>query len=159
MASRPFSDVLADSALNIELGVAYLRDRLDAYQGQFPLAAIAYNAGSVRCGKGSLCVPPGQPGCERRPCPPNEWGAIMDCWLQKDGSLKSSNYPRRAIEYANSALDHGFAQGGLEPPPSPPAPHREGLPVTSLLLLVGGLGLGWWLVRAHQRRTRSGGRR
>jgi hypothetical protein len=156
MAPRPFTDVLNDNALNIELGVAYMRDRLDAYNGQFPLAAIAYNAGSVRCGNGSLCIPPGKPGCVRQPCPPNVWGAIMDCWLQKDGSLKTSNYPRRAIEYANSALEHGFSTSTSSPlPPEPlPAQNDSGVALGSILAMVCGLGTGWWLVRRYSRHSR-----
>jgi hypothetical protein len=153
----PFSEVLQNDLLNLELGVAVLRDALDAYEGQFPLAAIAYNAGKVRCGSGSLCIPPGQKPCVRTPCPPNDWGAIMDCWLQKDGSLRTSDYPRRAVEYANTALERGF-----------PATPGTGVVVVAsvsgsgpgafavMLALAAGGYAGWWGMREARRRwTRS----
>lgn len=149
---RPFAEIVADNELNLELGVAYLRDRLDAYGGQFPMAAIAYNAGSVRCGTGRLCVPPGARDCVKTPCPPNDWGAVMDCWLQKDGSLKTSDYPRRAVQYANSALDHGFGKQGVVV--ATVAPSAKSMSWPALIALAVGAGGGWLLMKKYGRRLR-----
>lgn len=117
---------VAEPALNIALGTRYLRNCLDRNNGELPLAAVAYNAGSARCGAGCAVRDKTTKKCAL-PCPPNEWGLVMDCAMSKSGEWATSNYPRRVIEYANSALEHGFdlasrGGGGGASPPVPPNP-------------------------------------
>lgn len=105
------SMLASEPELNLRLGVRYLRDCLKRNAWQFPLAAVSYNAGSVICGT----------GCEKKPvtdesgkvkwkcvnpCPPNEWGMVMDCARNGD-DLVSSNYPTGTVRLANYALTKG----------------------------------------------------
>ncbi len=99
VAGRPVSaaELQRDPALNIELGTRYLRKQLDLNGGDFVHAVIGYNAGSVRCGTG-------------RGCAPTSWNVIMGC----AGGVPN-DYPRKAIAFANRALDER-----RRPAPAPP---------------------------------------
>lgn len=98
-AGRPVSadELLSDPALNVDLGVKFLRVLWDKYGGNPIKISIAYNAGSVKCGAPKKC-----------PDGPNQWNAVADC---QDG--KAVDYPLIVFGYTNSWLKaYG---GGAEP--------------------------------------------
>lgn len=85
-------------AVNIDLGVKLLGMHLSKYKGNFVSAAVAYNAGSPKCGQ---CKCWDKKGCAEDP-----WGIRTDC-----------GYVGYAIAAFNAALDHGYDQN--EPGPAP----------------------------------------
>ena len=98
--------------------------------GDFVKAAVAYNAGSVRCGSGSTWE-------QKEPCPPTVWGVVMGCTLaSKDyggcapselspGKYKCpNNYPGIFIKALNAAIANGW--GDMPPGVEPPEPVVNG---------------------------------
>ncbi len=112
LAKRPVTgpELMSDPLLSIELGAKYIRKSLDlaSIDGDFVMAAIAYNAGSVRCGTGHTRT-------DKIPCP-TTWNVIMDCATKSDGTVVASDYPRVAIGYCNTAIDRGFGLGDAATP-------------------------------------------
>jgi len=122
--------LLNEPATAIEAGVRYLRYQLDRYGGDFVQAAVAYNAGSVRCGRGSTFRPAGT-DWPKEPCPDLGWGVVFGCvyanakygerCVPSSTGVKSyvcsTDYPRLAIHAQNAAREH-FE--GLEPQQPPP---------------------------------------
>lgn len=87
-----------DPATNIDLGVKLLGIHLSRYKGNFVSAAVAYNAGSPKCGQ---CKCWDKKGCAEDP-----WGIKTDC-----------GYVGYAIAAFNTALDHGYDPNEPGPPP------------------------------------------
>ena len=85
------NELLKDPALNVDLGVRYMRELWDRYKGNPIKIAAGYNAGSVKCGAPGKC-----------PDGPNQWNVITDC---ADG--KAVDYPMRMFAYSNAALSAG----------------------------------------------------
>lgn len=125
-------ELLDNPALAIDLGTKYIRSRMDAHQtDDFMYAAVAYNANTVRCGRGGVFVPSGA-GWPKQSCPVTGWGVVFGCvFSSKNYASKtcapssggpqpyicSTNYPDSAWRLYNSALAAGFAgQAPLEPP-------------------------------------------
>jgi hypothetical protein len=106
-------ELMSDNALSIDLGAKYLRMNLDtaANGGDFVMAAVSYNAGSVRCGSGKVWRPAGST-LDRPPCP-TTWGVIMGCveFPTGSGKIVVNDYPRAAIKAANAALNSGLHAG------------------------------------------------
>lgn len=127
-----------DSALNVALGVAYLKQQLalPKVAGAFPLAAVAYNAGGIYCGNG--CAIKEGKTCVLH-CPPNEWGLVGECWKSGDQWIPGT-YATKATRFSNWAYLNGFGPGmdkldwppgktpqpqpgPVEPEPEPAAPY------------------------------------
>ena len=74
---------LVDPAINIALGTAFLRTMLLRYDGNFAMAAAAYNAGPgrVRQWQGDACVP-------------------TESWVETIPYTETRGYVRRALFYA-----------------------------------------------------------
>jgi len=87
-----------DPATNIDLGVKLLGMHLSRYKGNFVSAAVAYNAGSPKCGQ---CKCWDKKGCAEDP-----WGIKTDC-----------GYVGYAIAAFNTALEHGYDPNEPGPPP------------------------------------------
>lgn len=151
------NDLLNDPALAVDLGAKLIRGNLDRNGGEFVHAALSYNAGSVRCGRGSTFVPAGQ-NWPKEPCPNTGWGVVMGCvyTAQKYGSrcqpsttgvkpfVCSTDYPRRAIESQNAAREH-FEGATL--PSTPPPVHVAGLGAgASVAYVAAGAVLGYALM-------------
>lgn len=138
LAGRSVSsqELLNDPALAIDLGAKLIRHNLDRHGGDFMHAAMSYNAGSVRCGRGATFVPAGK-DWPKEPCPDTGWGVVMGCVYtsQKYGErcvpsktgvqpyVCSTDYPTRAAEAQNAArvrLEGATLPGGGAPPPPPP---------------------------------------
>ena len=102
------AELMQNNALSIDLGAKYLKQNLDANGGDFVRAAVAYNAGSVRCGTGRTWRPAGS-SLPKFPCP-NSWGVVMGCIdvPMGSGNVVSNDYPRNAIRFLNAALDAGY---------------------------------------------------
>lgn len=147
--------LLDDPALAIEAGARYLRYQLDRYDGDFVRAAVAYNAGSVKCGRGSTFRPAGT-DWPKEPCPDLGWGVVFSCVYANvqygdrcapsstgvKAYVCSSDYPRLAIGLQNAAREHFEGLPPLPPPPTlpqPPGARPVGAAVTVLALgaLVG----------------------
>ena len=123
---RPISsaDDLFDPSLSIEIGAAYLASLLKQYRGDFVSAAVAYNAGQVKCATAITCPKK------------NYWGVCTD----------GSAYPLIAIQNINSAIDHGYPFGTIPyiptpaptPQPDAPLPYSTAVPVgIAALSMVG----------------------
>jgi soluble lytic murein transglycosylase len=74
---------LLDPGTNIALGTTYMRQMLARYNGNFAMAAAAYNAGPgrVRQWQGSQCVP-------------------SERWIESIPFTETRGYVRRALFYA-----------------------------------------------------------
>jgi hypothetical protein len=133
-------ELLSNNALSIDLGAKYLRQNLDANVGDFVRAAVAYNAGSVRCGTGSTWRPSGS-SLPKFPCP-TTWNVIMGCVdvPMGSGNVVSNDYPRAAIRFLNAALDAGFGAGAA-------APEAQGGGAEGLIAGALGIGFGFWVTR------------
>lgn len=126
--------LMDDPALAVDLGAKYIRVNLDANGGDYMRAALAYNAGSVRCGRGTTFIPAAYKGVwPKESCPPTGWGVVMGCIYSDklygsrcapttSGAPKpyvcSTDYPSRAVEVQNAARRH--FEGRAFPPPPPP---------------------------------------
>lgn len=107
--------LLESPEVAIEAGAKYLKSLLDKYGGDFVAASIGYNAGSIKCGRGSTWTPAGS-GWGKEPCPDTGWGVIMGCVYASAGGegcvpsggpkpfVCSNLYPARAIMAHNAAL-------------------------------------------------------
>lgn len=159
LAGRSVSsqELMDDPPLAIDLGVKLLANLLDKYNDDYVKAAVAYNAGSVRCGRGKVFVPAGA-GWPREPCPDTGWGVIFGCVYtdKKYGPrcqpsttgfkayVCSTVYPQRAIESQNASRQH--FENGPRPPVPPPALARSGSP--SIAGFVVGAVVGYALLQA-----------
>jgi hypothetical protein len=139
---RPISraDMIADPALSIDLGTKNFRGHLDDRMasassirvGGDPVkAAVAYNAGGVRCGTGRT-------EARDEACPSTGWNVIMGCarnsrqvypqctpsTVVAGNYVCSSDYPRRFMQYLNVSLARGW---GDWPPGYAPLERREPL--------------------------------
>ncbi len=127
-----------DNDLNVDLGAKYMRYQMDRHGGDYVHAAVAYNAGSVRCGRGATFSAP------KEGCPPDQFGVVQGCVrLSKPmaglvcapselvpGKYNCTvNYPLNAIKLNNAAVEHFL---GRPPQPVTPPP---GLPVVGRGLL------------------------
>jgi hypothetical protein len=133
------ADLVGDPALAVDLGTKYFRGQLDGKYlssrslptGGSPVkAAVAYNAGGVYCGTGGTEMRP------KEPCPSTGWNVIIGCartGKRVDPSCSpsteapgqyvcSSDYPRRFIQYTNTAVSRGW---GDRPPGWDPLSRRE----------------------------------
>jgi hypothetical protein len=118
------SDMVGDPALSVDLGTKYFRGHLDdKYAGKSSLpvggdpvkAAVAYNAGGVRCGTGRT-------EARDESCPPTGWNVIIGCarntrqvypsctpsTVVEGNYVCSSDYPRRFMQYLNVAISRGW---------------------------------------------------
>jgi hypothetical protein len=95
LAKRTVSlnELLNNPALNIDLGVKFMRELWDRYKGNPIKIAAGYNAGSVKCGAPGKC-----------PDGPNQWNVITDC-----SGGKAVDYPMRMFGYSNAALVAGVS--------------------------------------------------
>lgn len=143
-------ELMANNEFSIELGAKILRALIDKNQSDFVMAAIAYNAGSVKCGRGRVWRPAGS-DLPRDPCPPTSWGVVMGCVESPPGSGKIvvNDYPERAIEFANAAADHGFS--GVLPPTIAVASMGSGFEWRSAVMLGFGAAAGWWTTKKARR--------
>lgn len=148
-----------DSALNVALGTAYLKQQLalPKVAGAFPLAAVAYNAGGVYCGNGCAIRDKATDTCTLR-CPPNEWGLVGECNLRGDQWIPGT-YATKATRFSNWAFLNGFGPGmdkldwppGKTPVPPQPQPETpEETPASSYwLAALAGVALGVGAVYAY----------
>lgn len=118
--------LMDDPSLSIDLGTKLLRQNLDKYDGSLIHAAVAHNAGSVRCGRGNVWAG-GTEWHRAEACPELGWGVIMGCvYAQKDYGARctpstkrpgyyvcSNDYPREIMRFANAAVDAGFTGGKI----------------------------------------------
>lgn len=159
------AELLGDYDLQIDLGAKMLADLRDRYDGDFVKAAIAYNAGRIRCGNGRTWERP------HEPCPPTPWGVVMGCVRTtravnvycrpsavSEGMFACpGDYPRVAISYFNAAAENGWGEAAPRPapPPEPPSAPRPPLDraraVAALPFVIGAAagfaGLRWLLPR------------
>jgi hypothetical protein len=143
-------ELLNDHALNIDVGARVLRRGLDQYDNEFVHAAVAYNAGSVRCGHSSVF------GKEKKEqCPSDDWGVVQGCVRRQSpvpgGTCAASvlvpgmfnclvGYPQKAVAAYNAALTH-FPKATTLPLPRPEPP-RPGRPAaTSWPIAVASAGI------------------
>lgn len=142
--------LLEDPAIAIEAGTKYLKQLLDKYQGDFVAAAVGYNAGSVRCGRGGVWVPAGQ-SWPKQACPETGWGVVMGCVYSSrqagpacdpstmEGApmpfVCSNLYPEHAIAAQNAARQ---AFGGA-------ASASIGGTIGLGVALLAGTAAGWYL--------------
>lgn len=91
VAGRPVTpaELLSNTTLNVELGAKFLAQLLTKYKGNPVKVAIAYNAGSVKCGAPKKC-----------PDAPNVWNAVTDC-----AQGKAVDYPGRVFAYSNDWVE------------------------------------------------------
>jgi len=132
-------DLLQDHALSIDLGAKYIRSNVDKNGGDYVMGAISYNAGKVKCGTGNVWRPEGSTS-GKTPCPPTSWGVVMGCTETPAGSGKIvvNDYPMRAIEYLNAAIDNFGASGSYVPPgPLRQYQSSSGIPVLALFAVAG----------------------
>lgn len=142
-----------NNALNIDLGAKYLRHQMDRYGGDFVHGAVAYNAGSIRCGGSTTFSAP------KESCPRDQFGVVQGC-VRRSAPAKSLvcapsvavpgkfncavNYPLNAMKMNNSAVANFL---GI-PPPKPPEPKPPVSPPVSPPVPVAGLGRDLMLVGA-----------
>jgi hypothetical protein len=148
------AQLMADEELAVEAGTAYLKYNLDKY-GDFIHAAVAYNAGSVKCGRGRVF--PGR----YEYCPdPGGWGVVVGCVYsgqdfgercapaqlpQYGAYVCTSEYPRTAARMLNAAVEHYL---GKRISPDEPGPVDE-LPLNTgekIVLMAAGAIAGWSIV-------------
>lgn len=157
LAGRSVSsqELMDDPELAIDLGTRLIQHNLERYGGDYVKAAVAYNAGSVKCGRGRVFVPAGADWPRER-CPDTGWGVVMGCVYtdQKYGSrcapsqtgvkayVCSGDYPRRAIAMQNAARHH-FALGP-GPAPTPRSGARGKLTGFALGAALGYALLMWY---------------
>ena len=134
-----------NSDLNVDLGAKYLRHQMDRYGGDFVHGAVAYNAGSIRCGGSTTFSAP------KEPCPRDQFGVVQGC-VRRNTPAKSLvcapsaavpgkfncavNYPLNAMKMNNSAVTN-FIGAPLPKPPEPkppplPPPAAPPIPVADL---------------------------
>ncbi len=123
------SEIMSDEDQAVRAGTAYLKMLLDKYDGDFVKAAVAYNAGSVRCGRGKTW------GSQypKQECPdPSDWGVVVGCvYGDQQGALCApttvdgtppyvctNDYPGTAIRWLNSALQNYNALPSTQEPGS-----------------------------------------
>lgn len=95
LAGRTVSkeELLSNHALNVDLGTKLIARNLKQYKGNIVKVALAYNAGSVKCGAPKKC-----------PDAPNQWNAVTDCDGPKGVGGKAVDYPARMFRYSNDWL-------------------------------------------------------
>jgi hypothetical protein len=136
--------LMADEELAVDAGAAYLKYNLDKY-GDFLHAAVAYNAGSVKCGRGRVF--PGR----AEYCPdPGGWGVVVGCvysnqdygercapaQIPSNGAyVCTSEYPRTAARMLNAAVEHYL--GRRITPDQPDVPVGEPLGTGEKLFIMG----------------------
>ena len=121
----------------VDAGTAYLKDCLERNGWDFVKAGVAYNAGSVRCGRGSTPKITKKDGTvvRRRPLPDTGWGVIVGGgWSDKSYGARcapaqpgynhkayvcTSEYPKTVGRILNAAL---INYAGHAPGPEPPGP-------------------------------------
>jgi hypothetical protein len=125
LAKRTVSlnELLSNPALNIDLGVKFMRELWDRYKGNPIKIAAGYNAGSVKCGAPGKC-----------PDGPNQWNVITDC-----SGGKAVDYPMRMFGYSNAALSSGIKSATSQPGSSS---RGTGLFVAGLVA-VAALAVAW----------------
>lgn len=97
-----FNELLSNHDLNVDLGAKLIAYNLKRYNGNIVKVALAYNAGSVKCGAPGKC-----------PDGPNQWNAVTDCTGPKGVGGKAVDYPARMFKYANDWL---ASTGGISKP-------------------------------------------
>ncbi|MHC4814344.1 MAG: transglycosylase SLT domain-containing protein [Planctomycetota bacterium] len=142
-----------DNELNLDLGAKYLRYQLDRNRNDYVHAAVAYNAGSVRCGRGGTFSSP------KEACPPDQFGVVQGC-VRTSKPYKglvcapsvlvpgkyncTVNYPLNAIKMANSAVEHFLGKKPLPPPgPQPVTPTAQSAMLTNVAFIGAGVLLGY----------------
>lgn len=155
--------LLDDPELAIEAGTRYLKYQLDRYDGEFVHAAVGYNAGSVKCGRGGVFVPAGKDWPKQR-CPDTGWGIVFGCVYadRKYGTrcapsgpgapkpyICSTNYAGRAVQMQNAARTH------YEGRPLPIEPEPVLLPWGPMLTFAAASAAGYfgaaWLAEPGRR--------
>ncbi|MBW2673159.1 MAG: transglycosylase SLT domain-containing protein [Deltaproteobacteria bacterium] len=148
--------LLGDPALAIEAGTRYLSYQLNRYGGDFVQAAVAYNAGSVKCGRGSTFRPAGT-SWPKEPCPDLGWGVVFGCvyanakygerCVPSSTGVKSyvcsTDYPRQAIHLQNAAREHFEGLKPLMPPPPLVKPADAGAVAPAAAALALGVLVGY----------------
>jgi len=86
-------ELRSNHALNVDLGTKLIARNLKLYGGNIVKVALAYNAGSVKCGAPKKC-----------PDAPNQWNAVTDCDGPKGVGGKAVDYPARMFRYSNDWL-------------------------------------------------------
>jgi hypothetical protein len=143
-------NLLDDPAMAIEAGTRYIRYQLDRYGGDFVKAAVAYNAGSIKCGRGSTFRPQGTDWPKEK-CPDLGWGVVFSCvytatqygerCVPSTTGVKpyvcSSDYPRQAIKLQNAAREHFEGLQPLPPPGPGPVPLAKPMPAAAVALVLG----------------------
>jgi hypothetical protein len=158
-----WEELLNDHDLNIQLGAKYLKLCLDQQHNDPVRASVQYNAGSVRCGAGTVFGP----STER--CPTSDWNVVEGCTLQarpvpglpcapsteKPGKYACSiDRPRGFIKALNAAVASGWEVGPVEPGPPPEPlpggkePERGAITVGAVLALLAGVAAGFGAVYA-----------
>lgn len=141
-------DLLGNNELNIELGAVYFKIQLETSKvnGLMPLAAVAYNAGGVYCGTGCATHDTETKKCTLK-CPPNEWGVVGECSLNRAGEWVPGTYATAAVQFGNWAWEKGFGPGGDQldwpPKPEPPQPNPPTPTPEAPLLLVATIQQHW----------------
>jgi hypothetical protein len=155
MAERTVSqyELLDDYDLQIDLGAKLIRYLSDKYDGDYVKVAIAYNAGSVRCGSSRTWNLP------KEPCPQTPWGVVMGCLrtsrrindycapstVEEGRFACPVDYPQVAIAYHNAAIGAGWTHQGLTggtvsvPPTPTPVPLPATVPASLGIAVIGGL--------------------
>lgn len=146
-------ELLARPEVAIEAGAKFFAKLLQRYNGDFVAAAVGYNAGSIKCGRGSTWVPAGS-GWPKVPCPGSGWGVVTGCVYSgyagkgcepaPPGSPKpnvcSNLYPEKAILANNSAI----RVVGTSYPPATDRPSTSRLPLGAVgALALIGASIGW----------------
>jgi len=148
-------DLLNDPVLAIDLGAKLIRTNLDLENGEYMRAALRYNAGSVRCGRGSTFIPAAYKGVwPKESCPDTGWGVVMGCIYsdKKYGTrcapsqsgtkayVCSTDYPSRVVETQNAA--RRYFEGSI-PTETPPPALAASSPSGNLAFALAGVLAGW----------------
>lgn len=157
--------LLADPDLAIQAGTAYLKQCLDRYGGDFMRAAVCYNAGSVRCGRGR----PFGRTTDEDVCPdPRGWGVVLGCVYSPKADYRcepsrsgrgpyvcTNDYPYVAAAMLNEAIRRFGAPGEVTEAAAPvlAAGMPSGFGRGTLFML--GLVLGFQAFRALERHVTS----
>jgi len=151
-----------DNELNVLLAAKYLKYQMDRYGGDFVRAAVAYNAGSVKCGRGKTFSSP------KETCPKDMFGVVQGCVRRSSPASNlvcepsvavpgmfncTVNYPLKAIGLNNAAaIRFGVAGGGRLPGPLPGPGLEPAQPVSTAetdyraLAFGAGMALGFFVV-------------